>query len=205
MLKKDFKELLTFAVKSSCFVFNNVFYQQIDGVAMGSPLGPTLANLFLAYYESKWLDNCPLKFRPMYYRRYVDDIFLMFKEKDHVKKFFRYMNSRHPNIRYTYEEEHQNKISFLDISITRCNNKLMTSIFRKKTFSGVYLNFYSHLPIDYKKGLIRTLLYRAYMICSDYASLHQEILFLKSVWQKNSFPLFFIDKCVKKFYLINCS
>ena len=47
--------------------------------------------------------------------------------------------------------------------------------------------------------LIDTLLHRSYNICSNYASFHQEILFLKSVWQKNSFPLFFIDKCVKKF------
>ena len=48
---------------------------------MGSPLGPTLANLFLVYHEHKWLDNCPLQFRPKYYRRYVDDIFLMFESK----------------------------------------------------------------------------------------------------------------------------
>ena len=44
-----------------------------------------------------------------------------------------------------------------------------------------------------------TLLHRSYKVCSDYASFHQEILFLKSVRQKNCFPLFFIDKCVKKF------
>ena len=48
LLKKDFKQLLTLPVKSSCSVFNNVYYQQVDG-----PLGPTLANLFLVNYESK--------------------------------------------------------------------------------------------------------------------------------------------------------
>ena len=63
---------------------------------MGSHLGPTLANLFLVNYESKWLKDCPVQFAPKYYRRYVDDIFLLFKAKDHVKKFFCYMNSRHP-------------------------------------------------------------------------------------------------------------
>ena len=199
MLKQEFRKLLTFSVKSSCFLFNNVYYEQVDGVSMGSPLGPTLANIFLVHYERKWLDQCPLQFKPEYYRRYVDDLFLMFKEKDHVKKFLRYLNSRHPNIKFTHEEENENKISFLDVRITREENILSTTLHRKKIFSGVYLNFNSHLPVDYKKGLIETLLFRAYHICSDYEKLHQEILFLKSVLQKNSFPLFFIDKCVQKF------
>ena len=200
LLKRHFKELLSFSVKSSCFLFNGVYYKQTDGVSMGSPLGPTLANMFLAYHEDIWLENCPLQFRPKYYRRYVDDIFLMFDDKDHVKKFLRYMNSRHKNIQFTCEEEDENKISFLDVTITRTADKLITSLYRKKTFSGVYLNHNSFLPSDYKKGLIHTLLFRAYNICSDYVLLHNEIEYLKSGWQKNSFPLFFIDSCVKKFF-----
>ena len=199
MLKRHFKELLTTSVKSSCFLFNDVYYKQIDGVAMGSPLEPTLANFFLVYHEDKWLQNCPLQFRPRYYRRYVDDIFLIFNSKNNVKKFLRYLNSRHPNIKFTCEEEKDNNISFLDISITGLNNKLTTSLYRKKTFSGVYMNYNSFLPVKYKKGLIHTLLFRAYNICADYQTLHQEIEFLKSIWQGNSFPLFFIDSCIKKF------
>ena len=143
MLNRHFKQLLTLSVRSSYFLFNDVYYKQVDGVAMGSPLGPTLANLFLVYYEHKWLEKCPLQFRPKYYRRYVDDIFLMFGSRDHVKKFFKYMNSPHPNIQFTCEVESNNKISFLDISVT--------SLYGKKTFSGVYLNFNSFLPMDYKK------------------------------------------------------
>ena len=126
---------------------------------MGSPLGLTLANLFLVNYESKYFKECPIQFSPKYYRCYVDDIFLLFKTKDHIKKFFCYMNSRHPNIKFTCEEENDNKISFLDISITRTENKFTTSTFCKRRFSRVYLNFQSHLPTDYKKGLIDTLLH----------------------------------------------
>ena len=94
----------------------------VDGVARGPPLGPTLANLFLVNYESKWLKDCPVQFAPKYYRRYVDDIFLLFMAKDHVQKFFHYMNSRYPKIKFTCEEENNNKISFLDISKTRTAN-----------------------------------------------------------------------------------
>ena len=70
-----FKQLLTLAVKSSCFVFNDIYYKQIESVAMGSPLGPTFANLFLDYCEHKWLENCPLQFKSKLYGRYVEGIF----------------------------------------------------------------------------------------------------------------------------------
>ena len=151
---------------------------------MGSLLEPTFANLFHVYYEHKWLENCPLQFKPKFH---------------HTKKFSKYMNTHHHNIKFTFEEEQYNKISFLDISITRVGNELQTSLFCKKTCSSVYLNFNSHLPNTYKKCLIDTLLYRAYNICSNYSSFHEEINYLKTVWQNNSFPLFFIYKCVQKF------
>ena len=199
LLKRHFKQLLTYATKSSCFLFNGAYYCQIDGVAMGSPLGPTLANLFLAYHEEKWLNDCPVQFKPKFFRRYVDDVFLLFDNRDQVKKFLRYMNSRHRNIRFTYEEEQNDTLAFLDIKITRSPEGFTTSVYRKKTFSGVYLNFGSFLPVEYKKGLIATLLHRTHVICSDYARFHEEVSKLKVIWQKNGFPLFFIDKCVKKF------
>ena len=123
----------------------------------------------------------------------------MFEHKDHVKKFLRYMNSRHRNIQFTCEEESNDKISFLDISITRSKNKLVTSLYRKKTFSGIYMNYNSFLPTNYKKGLIDTLLFRSYNICADYSILHNVIKYLKTIWQKNSFPLFFSDNCIKNF------
>ena len=59
LLKRHFKQFLTHAVKSLCFIFNDIYYKQIDSVAMGSPLGPTFANLFFVSYEHEWLENCP--------------------------------------------------------------------------------------------------------------------------------------------------
>ena len=87
--KKRLSKTFNIISNSWCFVFNNVYYQQVDGVDMGSPMGPTLVNLFLVYSESKRLAKCPVQFKPKYYHRYVDHIILMFKRKDHVKKFFK--------------------------------------------------------------------------------------------------------------------
>ena len=76
--KAQIRELLKLATKQSFFLFNNNYYIQKDGVAMGNPLGPTLANAFLSFHEKNWLEQCPAGFRPIFYRRYVDDIFVFF-------------------------------------------------------------------------------------------------------------------------------
>ena len=55
---------------------------------MGSPLGPTLANLFLVNYESKWLKDCPVQFAPKCYRRFVDDVFFTVQGKGSCSKVF---------------------------------------------------------------------------------------------------------------------
>ena len=71
--KDYFHELLIIYMSESLVLFHREFYKQIDGVAMGSPLGPTLANIFLCFHEQIWLDNCPVEFKPVIYRRFVDD------------------------------------------------------------------------------------------------------------------------------------
>ena len=68
---------------------------------MGSPLRPTFANIFLSYHEQIWLKNCPCEFKPVIYKRYVDDTFLLFRSKDHIEKFRYYLNCKHPNIKFT--------------------------------------------------------------------------------------------------------
>ena len=73
---KSFFELLTRNMSESLILFYQAFYKQHDGVAMGSTLGQTLVNVFVCYHEKFWLQNCPFKFKPVIYRRYVDNIFL---------------------------------------------------------------------------------------------------------------------------------
>lgn len=87
--------------------------------------------------------------------------------------------------------ENENKIPGLDITIAREEDVLTTTLFGTKTFGGVYFNFESDPPVDYKKVLIKNLLLRAYNICWYYTKFYQEIIYLKSVFQMNEFPLFF--------------
>ena len=61
-----FRNLLNVATKESFFIFNNKFYNQIDSVVMGSPLGPALANTFTCSFENKWLKDCHHSLKPVY-------------------------------------------------------------------------------------------------------------------------------------------
>ena len=133
------KDLLSLACKDPLFVFDGKFYNQIDGVAMGSPLGPTLANSFINFHEKIWLLECPLAFKPKFYRRYVDDIFLLFNSVEQLEKFKTFLNSKHPNINYfTSEIEIDGKLPFLDMLVDRNGGKITTSVYRKPTFTGLY-------------------------------------------------------------------
>ena len=162
-------------------------------------VGPTLANAFMCFYEQKWLDDCPIEFKPTYYRRYVDDIFVMFSHPEHLEKFFHYMNSRHNNINFTKELEENNSLSFLDVLVFRNVDTLETSIYRKPTFSGVFTNFNSFIPTVYKHGLIYSLLFRCFRICSDYGRFHDEIVILKDIFDKNDYPCNVVNFCIRTF------
>ena len=109
------------------------------------------------------------------------------------------VNCQHPNIRFTCEIEENNSISFLEIKIRRVNNSFSTNIYRKVTFSGVFTNFESFIPVSYKSNLIFTLLFRAFKLCSNFELFHQEIPNLKDIFKRNGYPCNFIDVCIKRF------
>ena len=80
---------------------------------MGSPLGPVLANIFMAQLEEKALQMFSGN-KPDVYNRYVNDTFLIFNCKDDSIKFFDYMNTKHKNIKFTVVPEHNDSLSILE-------------------------------------------------------------------------------------------
>ena len=187
------------ATKESYFIFNGLLYKQSDGVAMGLPLRTSLANEFLSYYEKNWLNNCPEGCKSVFYGRYVDDIFILFKLNDHFKYFQDFVNSCHIKVSFSMEREKENKLSFRDVEIIREQGKFTTTIHRKPTFSGVYRNFESFLPSVYKFAMVYTLVYRCFRICANWTQFHTELIFLKGIFHKNGYPNNFIDKSFKNF------
>ena len=100
---------------------------------MGSPLGPTMANVLLSFYEMKWLEQWPNKFKPVFYRRYVDDIFVLFESAEDLSKFHVYLNTCHPNMSFSFEQEVNGKFSFLDVEVSRQPGKFVTRVCRNLT------------------------------------------------------------------------
>ena len=109
---------------------------------MGSPLGPTMANISMCFLEQNFMVNCPANFKPILYRRYIDDTLVIFKDKDHATQFLDYLNKQHRNIEFTMDVENGGKLAFLDLTIEKCRSKLMFSVFRKPTFSGLGTSFF---------------------------------------------------------------
>ena len=122
-LEHDCRNLLNVATKESFFTFNNKYYKQVDGVATRFPLNQALANIFICSFESKWLWDCRNDFKPVFYRRYVDDIFALISSPDHVDEFKEYLSSKHPNRKFSIEKEKVGCLPFLDVNIFPENEK----------------------------------------------------------------------------------
>jgi len=130
-----FVELMQLATSSVEFSFNNM-YRQIDGVAMASPLGPALANIFVGHHEQKLFNVVN---RLLAYFRYVDDTFTVFNNEDDCNAFISHLNSLHPSLRFTHEKESNHSLPFLDVLVERRDCEFSTSVYRKPTFIDWYL------------------------------------------------------------------
>ena len=123
----------------------------------------------------------------------------LFDLAEHLSKFCNYFNTCHPNMSFSFEQEKNGKLTFLDMEVSREKRKFVTTFYRKPTFRGVYTHFESFLPTIYKFGMVYTQAYRCFKICSDWTKFHEELRFLKQVFLKIVYPLSFIDTCFKTF------
>ena len=158
-----------------------------------------LTSLCACYNEERWLSNCPAHFKPVLYRRYIDDTFLLFREKSHAPLFLDYLNAQHRNISFTIEHEVDNQLPFLDVFVSKTNSGFSTSVFRKSSFTGLGMSFFSFCAQNFKINAIKTLLHRAYNISSSYCNMHIEFEFLKTFFYNNGYPISLFNTHVKKF------
>ena len=113
------------------------------------------------------------------------------------------LNTCHPNLSFSFEQEMNGKFLLLDVEVSRQQGKFVTTVYRKPTFSGVYIHFDSFLPTVYKVGMIYTLAYRCLKTCSDWTKFHEELNFLKHVFLKSGYPLSHLLTNVLKWRLRN--
>ncbi|XP_011338800.2 uncharacterized protein LOC105280186 [Ooceraea biroi] len=129
----QFLHAIDLVLGSTSFQFNGVCYEQIFGSSMGSPLSPIVADMVLDNLETKCISSLDFEL-PVFYR-YVDDVFtiLPVDKVDHVLHVF---NSNNERLKFTMELESNNRINFLDTTVIRDSQRLITDWYRKPTFSG---------------------------------------------------------------------
>ena len=116
--------LLEVVLKNNIFEFDGKVFKQLQGTAMGTKLAPAYANIFMGSLENSILSPAPL--RPSYYRRFIDDIFILWPHSEaDLKIFLLHMNSFHPSIKFTSEFD-TNRITFLDVNVYKGPNFLST-------------------------------------------------------------------------------
>ena len=167
--RSELVQLLTLCTKQVPFSFNDEIYIQQDGVAMGSPLGPVLANIFIVQLERETIPK--LRDTVLGW-----NVMLMINAFDSKKQF-------------TYELARDNTLTFLDTKIKWQHGHFETSVYRKDTNTDLYIHWESPAPHTWKRSTFRGLVYRAYTVCSEKRLIDQELEHLKTTFAGiNGYP-----------------
>ena len=189
--------LLEFCLKNTYFSFQDQFYEQVEGAAMGSPVSPIVANLYMEYLEQKVLSTAPNP--PRSWCRFVDDTFVIHKEVN-KQGFLQHINSVDPAIRFTVEDNKEDgSIPFLDTIVKpEADGTLSITVYRKPTHTDQHLQWDSHHHLSAKFSVIHTLSHRASTVCSKPELLQQEKDHLRKALTKCQYPKWALDKVEKR-------
>ena len=139
-------ELLEVVLTNNYFDFNDKYYYQISGTAMGTKLAPSYANLFMTKFEQNYVYTYHLQ--PTLWKRFIDDIFMILPHgMDSLLEFIKHLNHVHPTIKFTSTIS-QTELAFLDLIINIRGDKLYTRLHTKNTDRHMYLNFHSEHPMS---------------------------------------------------------
>ena len=154
------RHLLEMVLKLNTFEFDNKFYLQKFGTAMGSKLAPAYANTFVGKLEQNILSSTPLKLA--YYRRFIDDIFIIWQHSERdLQNFITHMNRANRSIQFTHEKS-QKDIVFLDVVVYKStttghsgdnNITLNVKTHVKPTNKQLYVRNESYHPPGTGKGI----------------------------------------------------
>jgi hypothetical protein len=157
------------------------FYEQTDGVAMGSPLSPVIANFYMEDFEMKAIETATHK--PACWYRCVDDTFVIWPHgQEKLKDFLNHLNGINNNIQFTMQVEEEGHLPFLDIDMyKKRDSSLGHKVYRKPTHTNLYLHQTSHHHPANKHSVLSSLIHRAKVLC-DQESLAPELTLLTNVF-----------------------
>nr|XP_053627747.1 uncharacterized protein LOC128685277 [Cherax quadricarinatus] len=189
-----FLDLIRLCVDSNSFSFQGKYYSQTFGVAMGSPLSPVLANLYMENFKTVLLPT--LDVQPSLWLRYVDDIFALWPHDSSLfQPFLEALNDLAPSIKFKAEWESNSLLPFLDFHVHRSDTGFSFSVYRKPMHSGMYIHYYSYHASPVKKSVLISLFLHSLLIC-DPQFLPAEISTLHNSFSHLGYPSHFIDSAL---------
>ena len=189
--------LLEICLTNTYFLFQGKYHEQVQGAAMGSPISPLIANLFMEEFEVKALTTCPHP--PSLQLRFVDDTFVI-TMAEHSKPLLQHINSQDPYIQFTVQHTQQGSLPFLNMLVTiEPGNTFSTTVYRKPTHTDQYLHWDSNHHITAKQSVYNTLIHRAKVVSSTQGTLDKELQHIKTALQACQFPRWALNQWHHRF------
>ena len=195
--KETFKELLEMCSCNVIMLTNDGYFQQTEGLAMGSPPAPLLANGWMHKFDNIVKGDGTL------FARYMDDYVRDIKDIE-VNDKLKEINELHPSLKFTMEVEENGSLPFLDTLLQHNTDGTISSTwYRKKTDTGLVMNYHSLAPEIYKRSVVIGMVHRIIRSCSSWKFIHESLEKAKNILNNNQYPPSFYDpiiaKCIKSF------
>jgi len=189
-------KLISIILFNNDFTFNNEFYVQKKGVAMGQRFAPSIANIYLILWE----EHLKTRFKnfPNIWLRYIDDIFFVWNEPiQDLNTFLNDVNCFDPNIKITHTLSSV-ELTYLDITIFKSDDSLKYKIYFKDTNSHSILHTSSHHPKHIFKGVIYSQLRRWASLCSEKSDFDNACTNIFPIWIERGYTRTLLRNTKKK-------
>ena len=169
------------------------FYKQVDGLAMGSPPAPHLANGWLSQFESTIKGNARI------YDRYMDDILRNIKRIEIETKLLQ-INALHENLQFTHEMEENHRLPYIGMEIIHDpeTGVLSSTWYTKPTDTGLIMNYHAVAPRRYKHSVVSGFVHRIHRACSSWSNFHDSLEKAKHILERNQYPPTFYNPIIRQ-------
>ena len=189
--------LLEFCLTHTYFLLQGKYYEQVQGAAMGSPISPLIANIFMEEFEVKTIQSFPNP--PSLWLRFEDDTFVI-NRAEHSQDLLQHINNQNPHIQFTVEPTQQGSLPFLDTLVTiQPDNTFNTSVYRKPTHTDQYHHWDSNHHITAKQSVFNTLAHRAKTLSSTQENMDKELTHIITALHHCQFPPWGLNQWEHKF------
>jgi ribosomal protein L15 len=183
---------MEFVLTNGYIVFENDIYQQTNGAAMGSPMIPPYANIFMYQLEKNTVHKYKNSGTLLLFKRFIDDVIIITKDSN-ITELQNELNNLDPSIKLTWSPPAKH-CNFLDVIVSIKNNKIHTSVFQKQLNTYAYLPFHSYHTTAQKRGFIKGEAIRYARICTSEVDFKLMVKLFTLRLQRRGYPLSFIQR-----------